>query len=599
MALSRKSPFMLTATVDFPDDVRDGPYTHALLDELMSLLRGLGVRRINWLYYGDDDPESYWAGYIFPAMAYGPETLGNIGEPLRAGAAAAHRHGLEIYGVLKPYNAGAPITKPQGLAGSPPGAIRRIGGPLVSVIPFIQRNPHARVRRRPASGPEGLDGIPIRRIKLRKSDDLPTRIARENIQIWVSPDNYRYTRYEGGFTLTESVEPAPRDVADYYGTPVVSKGSPVRTLTLGGLDLPDAFVLVTTDLKDGEPDFRNTAVGMIEAYGPGPDPLPITVATRSDIWDHNRDFRTHGLEFDSGWGMLQLYLDADNSTGKGERFWSSLPSHGVVAFARGKNEYLAATPAESLPDVRRLWSGWVDRILDSGVDGLDIRVSAHGSLTDEPLEYGYDEPVVEEYRRIHGCDPDGSEEARAGIAAIRGRHFTDFIREASGRARSAGRRFQAHMHTEAFRPEPCHGQLMGFPANVRYEWREWLDEGLINDVVFRTSWFEALEDHPDSPAQRSRLDNALSEGFAAEVLVEANGRGLPVYINRYIDRAVGTADYVADLERIAHDERFAGFDLYETASFISPTPDGSRLVGTSDALERLTEASKRLGLYRG
>ena len=347
------------------------------------------------------------------------------------------------------------------------------------------------------SGLAGLDRTPIRRIKLRKSDDLPTRIARENIQLWVSPDNYRYTRYEGGFTLTESVEPAPRDVADYYGTPVVSKGSPVRTLTLGGLDLADAFVLVTTDLKDGEPDFRNTAVGMIEAYGPGPEPLPITVATRSDIWDHNRDFRTHGLEFDSGWGMLQIYLDADNSTGKGERFWSSLPSHGVVAFARGKNEYLAATPAESLPDVRRLWSGWVDRILDSGVDGLDIRVSAHGSLTDEPLEYGYDEPVVEEFRRIHGCDPDGSEESRAGIAEIRGRHFSDFIREASRRARSAGRRFQAHMHTEAFRPDPCHGQLMGFPANVRYEWREWLDEGLIDDVVFRTSWFEALEDHLD------------------------------------------------------------------------------------------------------
>ena len=213
MALSRKSPFMLTATVDFPDDVRDGPYTHALLDELMSLLRGIGVRRINWLYYGDNEPDSYWAGYIFPVMPYGPETLGNIGEPLRAGVAAAHRHGLEIYGVLKPYNAGAPITKPQGLAGSPPGAIQRIGGPLVSVIPFIEQNPHARVRRRPVDGPEGLDGIPIRRIKLRKSDDLPTRISRDNIQVWVSPDNYRYTRSQGDFTLSESVERAPRDVA--------------------------------------------------------------------------------------------------------------------------------------------------------------------------------------------------------------------------------------------------------------------------------------------------------------------------------------------------------------------------------------------------
>ena len=81
-----------------------------------------------------------------------------------------------------------------------------------------------------------------------------------------------------------------------------------------------------------------------------------------------------------------------------------------------------------------------------------------------------------------------------------------------------------------------------------------------------------------------------------EVLDETNRRGLPVYLNRYIDRAVGTVDYVADLERTARDERFAGFDLYETASFISPTPDGSRLVAIGDALEQLAEASKRLGL---
>ena len=156
---------------------------------------------------------------------------------------------------------------------------------------------------------------------------------------------------------------------------------------------------------------------MIEAYGQGPEPLPITVATRSDIWDHNPRL-SHpraGVRLWLG-GCCSSTWTRTTRPARGSGSGARCPATASSPFARGKNEYLAATPAESLPEVRRLWSGWVDRILDSGVDGLDIRVSAHGSLTDEPLEYGYDEPVVEEFRRTHGCDPDGSDEARAAIA---------------------------------------------------------------------------------------------------------------------------------------------------------------------------------------
>ena len=61
----RRQPFVLTATVDFPDDVGRGAYTPELLDELMATFAGIGVKRIHWLYYGDIDPDSYWAGSIF------------------------------------------------------------------------------------------------------------------------------------------------------------------------------------------------------------------------------------------------------------------------------------------------------------------------------------------------------------------------------------------------------------------------------------------------------------------------------------------------------------------------------------------------------
>jgi len=56
---ARQSPFLLSATVDFGDDISDGFYTHELLDELMTTLKNIGVRRINWQYFGDIEPDSY------------------------------------------------------------------------------------------------------------------------------------------------------------------------------------------------------------------------------------------------------------------------------------------------------------------------------------------------------------------------------------------------------------------------------------------------------------------------------------------------------------------------------------------------------------
>ena len=58
-SLGRQCPFLLSATVDFPDDLQHGVYTLELLDDAMDQLKGMGVRRVYWNYYGDVDPHSY------------------------------------------------------------------------------------------------------------------------------------------------------------------------------------------------------------------------------------------------------------------------------------------------------------------------------------------------------------------------------------------------------------------------------------------------------------------------------------------------------------------------------------------------------------
>ena len=591
---SKGRPFMLSATVDFPDDVGFGLYNEELLDEMISQIKSMGVKRIYWLYYGDVDPQSYWAGTMFGYMKYGSKMLEQIGEPVKAVTPIAHRHGLEIYGVLKPFNTGMAGTYPEGSPEAATTTISRIGGNLQQAIPFIEQHPHTRVRRRPSDLPPNLASIPIKKIRLIKHDDSPTRIKREHLQIWTSPNNHAYVQKRVPFRLTESVETSDREVRDYYGSLITAKGAAVRTLTLEGLNLEDQFILVTTDFEDEEGDFRNTAMAMVEAYGPGPDPLPIVVATRSAIWIRPRDFRESGLEFDSGLGPYQVDLDVNNASTEGTMFGIVKKSKwnwgGCIAFARGKNDHLACTPCEVYPEVQKLWMGWIDRLIDAGVDGVDLRISAHGSLADEAYEYGFNEPIVEEYQDRFGADLLGDGYDLGRLSQLRGEHYTAFVRKASERVRGAKRKFQVHVHTEAFRPDPCHGQLMGFPANLHFDWKAWLKQGLVDGITLRTSWFEAPE------ADRGLLGNTLSDPVVEEALGLTSELGIPVYLNRYLKRANSIEEYASDLGSIFQDERFAGFDVYEFAHVSRPTPDASKLEPVENRLERIRAKAEELGI---
>lgn len=591
-----KLPFVLSATVDFPDDVIPGPYDARLLDELMGTLKSMGVRRVYWLYYGDVEPESFWAGSLYenPQIPYGTQTIEAIGEPLKAAVPVAHRHGLEIYGVLKPYNTGMSGTNGPS-SGRRLSGIEQIGGAVPQVIPFLEKYPHTRLRRRPDT--RASHGASVRKIRLLKRDDSPTRIRPENLQLWTSEDNGRYTRLDAALSVTERVEPAPREVRNYYGDLVVAKGTPVRTLTIDGLNIHERFVVVTTDFTDEDGDFVNTACGMVEAYGDDlGTPLPVVVASRGAVWNGPRNLGDNSPDYDSGMGHFEIPLDVNASAEGGNHFWDRMARGGLVGFAQGKNNYLPGTVSEVYPEVHRLWDGWVDRILETGVDGIDIRVSSHGSLVDEPWEYGFDEPVVEAYRMKYDADPWGSDNDLVRFSQLRGEHFTSFMRRTSNRARSMGRKMQAHIHTEAFRPDIVHGQIMGFPPNTHFAWQDWMRNGLLDGITFRMSWFEALEDMPGTPPVRSRLSNALRDPVAVEALELALELGIPAYMNRYIERAVGDQEYLSDWKTAMQDERFAGFDLYESACFIRPTIDGSRLEPYKGRIELLRGKARELGL---
>src|SRR5439155_16658310 len=170
-------PFLLSATVDFPDDLENGVYTPHLIDQMMATLRAIGVRRVNWLDYGSAlDRASPLYNPILEQRTFGLQSLAALGEPLPVAVAAAHRQGLEFIAVMKPYAGASIITWP---AGSPDGArpgLRRIGGTLHDAFGYLERNPGWRLARRPSTIAGSRPPGAIAAIRLAKADASPTRV---------------------------------------------------------------------------------------------------------------------------------------------------------------------------------------------------------------------------------------------------------------------------------------------------------------------------------------------------------------------------------------------------------------------------------------
>ncbi len=591
----------LSVTVDVPDDFTKGPIDHRCLDEMMASIQDIGASRVHWLYYGETDPADPRAGNIWDCYwaTYGRPTIDDIGEPLQAAVKHAHERGLEIYGVLKPYNGGLAGSFP---AGSPEAGSAskhsRIGGTIVQLIPFLEQHPEMRVRRQPVSA---SDGGPIRTIQLTKADARETRLRPEHLRLWVSDNNYQYQPLDLVPTGTTEIVPATREVRDYHGNILTRIGDPVRVITLTDLNLTSPYVVLTSTFDAGAGDFRNTATGMIEVFDENQRPLDCVLATHSAIWVKPRDFRAHGLEFDQGYGHIPVSLDepwtdpeGDRNTHfsgadefKDEAMFGKGRAGGFLGIARGKNKYLSATPCEAYPEVRDLWLGWITAILDTGVDGVDLRISAHGSLTDEPDAFGWNEPILDAYRQRHGegdIDP-------AKLAVIRGDFYTDFVRAASKLVRARGKKLQVHLHAEAFREKLTFGQQHGMPVNIEFQWRRWIEEGLVDEVHLRTSWFEAAED-PLGAAEtsKSKLSNALADPIVDDMLAVAQQHHLPVTLNRYIGRAAGLPEYLDDIVRAQQDGRIDRFDVYEYFDLAQAHPDRP---GLAPHNPRLAELKKR------
>ena len=567
-------PFLISATVDFPDDCQRIVFTEELLDRLLKSLQWIGVRRVYWNYY----PAGMWS--LFAGSSSGvSHSLQNLEEPMAAACRLAHRRGLEFYAVLKPYEAGGSHSIPlqEALAAGKPG-LPRIGGVCTGIDPWILERPEMRVRGRCGDIPAGLQTIPVQRIQLRQRDMAPIRIDRGNLEIWTSADNNGYQKKDVDFTVSEEVQTCPRDIYDARGLPVTRRGDATRVLNLTGLNLLDPFIAITTNFEGDTGAFCNTAVEMVRAFGPGDLALPIVVASHKAVWDRPRDLRTGGLEYDAGHDF-NVCLDTCNrgsncvhcqEKGVTECLHAGiypdtvLCSDGVIAFARGRNEYLSASPCEAYPDVRDYWLSWVSECITAGVDGVDVRISNHSCWTDMQDLYGFNEPILTEYERRYGVNPDTAPYDPDLLGTLRGEFYNQFLRAAKRRLAAAGKRLQAYIEVESFRSAGgVQARRVTRPGHITFDWRNWMRSGLLDEATFMTAIWTPEE--------------ALADPLGQEVVKLASECGIPLHLRYYM--AISRdgrfhADLLEDLYRF---EGLAGYNLYEAASLYDTQqlgPDG-------------------------
>lgn len=558
--------FRLEALCDFIDDAfaSSTPITSEHIDDMMRQFRQLGITRVSWAYYADER-----GGHILPydhnsdddfirKAANAQDNYRQLGNPLKRAVEAGHKHGIEVFAYFKPYEMGGGLWYPDGAPEAQQhGRIQKVGGRQAWFDPFVLKNPELRIKRRTDDIPPDNANVPISSITLRKADDSPTRIKREHLQIWVSEDNYLYEQLDVAFDLSESIEIAKHDVSNLSRDVLTRKGDKIRIITISGLNLTQPYILVTTDYAEGDGDFVNTAVDMMRVYDKNGRELIGVYSNGSAIYNaHRVDFRNWGVMFDHGYGCKTSALDNSNTNG----------NDGFVAFARGRSEYLDGALCETEPGVQEFWLDCVKAMLDAGVDGVDFRIENHSTHTDFPGDYGYNQVVLDNLS--DPSHPDIEE-----IARVRGDAYTGFLRKSKELLASNGKQMRTNFQMDVLRPVAPRNRQLAYPANMEFQWERWIDEGLLDEAIFR---FYALG-----------FEEVLHEEIGQRVIQRCQEHGLPIIFNRYVNQG----DAVEEFKQIQKDDRFGGFILYEVYDFVSYEADGTATI-SRDSIREISRLFK-------
>jgi len=551
LPLRQNREFFLEVAVDFFDDLIPAPYTLATFDRLFDEFKRWGVKRCHWFHYGERE-DGWWDMCSHGVPQHAAQTFANVGRFLPTAVQAAHRHGIEIYGVFKPFDVGLHYGYAITPGGERQGRLPYIGGPIAAISKFLAEHRELVVARRPGNYGDAENPV-FTRIDLVKEDDKPCAFSVGEIELYVSDDNAKYHLYDGTVTRQEMID----DYPVYRQTPSGPRSTAAvrraRVMRLTGLQLRHKYIALKTPGKANS--FVNSLANLVHVFGDRGEETKLTYGNRVS-WHtrfpagQSQDFKQVGVEFDvySHVGRGGDVLDRSFIFDAGK----------FLALARGKERGPVAVLSPSFPQTRQWWLDQVKTILESGADGVELRVICH-QWEFAWDEYGFEAPVVEAFKQRYGVDILASDDFdRAALRRLRGEAYTEFYREAKRLVQSYGKRLGLHVGSwVGWEPEQF------APLGIHFDWRTWLQEGLADSVTFKDLW----------PGTHL-ADEVLSYGIPV-IFTPAN------FCFRSED--VGTVEQQIQAAQAGGCD---GFQFYENAAVVKATPEGD-VVMEQPALRKL------------
>jgi len=564
--------------IDLWPDMCCGPHTPETFRRKIALLAELGFQRVYFVV-----PPPGYAMFSSPWLDvlpgdnnsghFGLESILNTPDPCFATTFEAHRHGMEAFAVLKPYEGGGGLTLPHGRKPDlPRHCIRRVGGEGVGFDNFIARHPEMLVERRPIADYERLVAAPIVKIEIAfcldevhqrtfdektidypsQSDDVLQTKPVRGVTLWTSEDNGCYARYEGELTVEERVE--RRVIRDAVGQSVYEEPRRCRVVSVTGFGLPDTVPYLALSLDASDGTFVTIPCSMIRLFGPeGEIPVTCTAHVRDQAKPvrgkvESKPFNKLGFEFD--W--------------HGSGFWApGWEAAGCYGIARGRMRYMKGTLCEGHPEVRAYWLDQVARLVAMGVDGVDIRVQNHSGMVSDYAEFGYNTPIAEAYREKHGIDIRAEGGDPLEIMRIRGEFFTRFLEEALDLTRSHDRILQVHLRDCHENPELSSDAIkLGHWAmpKILLDWERVVD--LADEITIKDYNYGHY-----NPQMSSRTKSL------------AHDRKKHLWVHCYLAQG---GDLNPEFCRaVQDDERVTGMLLYETGHSENPNCRNVGLIGVS------------------
>lgn len=191
--------------------------------------------------------------------------------------------------------------------------------------------------------------------------------------------------------------------------------------------------------------------------------------------------------------------------------------------------YLMGAPCFAYPEVRDYFVKIIEELSQYPIGGVALIARTHVRSA-QGDDYGFNPPIVEEYKKRYGVDIRTQDFDRAKWLAIRGDYYTQMLQRMSQVLHKKGQKLIA-----MFEPPLDSGAYQGRGDNLvgqdqgpfDWQWKKWVNEGIVDSAMMASIGFN-MEWTPKLAAYASGVRKQMTKG------------GLTIFYNPDLDTPPAT-----------------------------------------------------------